>query len=101
MSGVRSEFSKMCTEPINPQIVKLSRNFRTCWYIFGVSNFLKMTYFKVWGSDQHSDPTITLTLEFPLGASRLTMGGVEGGYDWSVSQEFSCYLVNKSNFWGK
>ena len=52
-------------EHINPQIAKLSRNLRTGWYIFGVSNSPKMVYFRVWDSDQHSDPTITLPLESP------------------------------------
>ena len=52
-------------EHINPQIAKLSRDLRTGWYIFGVSNSPKMVYFRVWDSDQHSDPTITLPLESP------------------------------------
>ena len=50
MSGVRSEFPRMCIEPINPQIAKLSRNLRTCWYIFGVSNSKKKGYILGFGT---------------------------------------------------
>ena len=39
-SGVSSQ-KCVCIEPINPQIAKFSRNVRTYWYIFGVSNSKK------------------------------------------------------------
>ena len=64
MSGVRSEFLKMCIEPINPQIVRKCREISELASIpLGYRILTKMVYFRVWCSDQHSDPTIILPLE--------------------------------------
>ena len=64
MSGVSSELSKMC---ISTSLIHILRNCREISELAGI--FLgyqienKMVYFRVWGSDQHSDATITLPLE--------------------------------------
>ena len=65
MFGVRSEFAKMCIEPINPQIAKLSRNLRTCWYIFGVSNFKKWYILGFWPKTNILTPLSLYTLSPP------------------------------------
>ena len=104
----------MIKTPTDPRSAKLSRNLRTCWYIFGVSNSKKNWYILIgfWAQTNiltplslypSSTPPLglqTCFLSFP-GIPWYSHGCNGGGYSYFTRNICNRYIDSLKNpFWG-